>query len=541
MALVEVRNLRVETNPRDRRIPVAVLVDDVSFDLEKGKVLGLIGESGAGKSTIGLTTLGYARAGCHITGGEITINGRDIRKISLGKLRQFRGEEVTYVAQSAAAGFNPAHKLNKQIVETAVRHGTSSHAEALQYAAELFNQLGLPDPENFGDRYPHQVSGGQLQRAMTAMALCSHPDLIVFDEPTTALDVTTQIDVLAAIKRTINFAGTAALYITHDLAVVAQVTDEIMVLRYGKMVEHGTADQILNTPTADYTRRLVSVRRIAAFEKTETESPIVEMRNVTASYSGTTVKVLDDVSMSVSAGQTLAVVGESGSGKSTAARVMTGLLPPETGEILFNGVRLPASIEQRSREQLRDLQMISQMPDVALNPRQNVGVIIGRPLSLYFGMKGAERRERIIELLEAVELDESFMNRLPGKLSGGEKQRVCIARALAANPSVIICDEVTSALDPLVADEILKLLDKLQDKTNVAYIFITHDIATVRAIADTIAVMYLGKVVESGQKTEILSPPHHDYTHLLLSSVPEMEIGWLEKVLEERRMESAGN
>ncbi|MBC8269979.1 MAG: ABC transporter ATP-binding protein, partial [Rhodospirillaceae bacterium] len=333
----------------DKRIPVAVLVDDVSFDLEKGKVLGLIGESGAGKSTIGLTTLGYARNGCHITGGEITVNGRDIRKISMGQLRQFRGEEVTYVAQSAAAGFNPAHKLNKQIVETAVRHGTSSSAEALKYATELFTQLGLPDPETFGERYPHQVSGGQLQRAMTAMALCSHPDLIVFDEPTTALDVTTQIDVLAAIKRTINFAGTAALYITHDLAVVAQVTDEIMVLRYGKMVEHGTADQILNAPSADYTRRLVSVRRNAADEKTKTDSPIVEMHNVTASYSGTTAIVLDDVSMSVCPGQTLAVVGESGSGKSTAARVMTGLLAPAKGEVLFKGSVLPPAIEQRSR------------------------------------------------------------------------------------------------------------------------------------------------------------------------------------------------
>ncbi|MBC8445108.1 MAG: ABC transporter ATP-binding protein, partial [Rhodospirillaceae bacterium] len=210
-------------------------------------------------------------------------------------------------------------------------------------------------------------------------------------------------------------------------------------------------------------------------------------------------------------------------------------------EVLFKGSVLPPAIEQRSREQLRDLQMISQMPDVALNPRQSVGKIIGRPLSLYFDMKGEERRKRVIELLESVELDESFLGRLPGKLSGGEKQRVCIARALAANPSVIICDEVTSALDPLVADEILKLLDKLQEETNVAYVFITHDIATVRAIADTIAVMYLGEVVESGQKSDILSPPHHDYTHLLLSSVPELEIGWLEKVLEERRMESAGN
>ena len=540
MSLVKVRNLRIETCPRDKRTPVTILVDDVSFDLEKGKVLGLIGESGAGKSTIGLSMLLYARNGCAITGGEIFINGRDLMKAGDATIREFRGINITYVAQSAAAGFNPAHRLNEQIIEATVRHGNHNRGDALKYAQELFAQLGLPDPANFGSRFPHQVSGGQLQRAMTAMALCSKPDLIVFDEPTTALDVTTQIDVLAAIKRAIHFANTTALYITHDLAVVAQMADDIMVLRHGKMVEYGSAGKILYEPQAEYTGRLVSVRKIQSDEKTATENSVLEMCNVNAAYPGG-VKVLLNVSMLVSAGQTLAVVGESGSGKSTAARVMTGLLPPLSGEILFNGAPLPPTTEQRSREQLRDVQMISQIPDVALNPRQRIGNIIGRPLKFYFGMKQSERRTRVIQLLKAVELDESYLKRLPGQLSGGQKQRVCIARALAAKPSVIICDEVTSALDPLVADDILRLLLKLQRETNVAYVFITHDIATVRAIADSIVVMYQGQVVETGGKYEVLNPPHHDYTHLLLSSVPEMKLGWMEDVIEQRRMQSADN
>ena len=537
--LVRVRNLRIETRPRDKRLAATVLVDDISFDLEPGRVLGLIGESGAGKSTIGLSVLAYARHGCAISEGQISVRDFDLLAASDRAVRSFRGTGVAYVAQSAAAGFNPAHRLGDQIVEAAVRHGVSSRREAFAHSQTLFAQLGLPDPLGFGRRFPHQVSGGQLQRAMTAMALCANPSLIVFDEPTTALDVTTQIDVLAAIKRAIRFAGAAALYISHDLAVVAQIADEIMVLRHGKMVEHGGTREILTEPRTEYTRRLVSVRKIQSKERPVGDNPILEMRHVDAAYGSE--KVLHDVSMSVCPGQTVAVVGESGSGKSTAARVITGLLPPSRGEVLFNGTPLPPATRKRSREQLRNVQMISQMPDVALNPRQRVQDIVGRPLTFYFGIGASRRHARVIELLNLVELDVSYLRRLPGQLSGGQKQRICIARALAANPSVIVCDEVTSALDPLVADDILKLLLKLQREMQVAYIFITHDIATVRAIADSIVVMYKGRNVETGGRTRVLSPPHHDYTHLLLSSVPEMELGWLEQVIEQRRMQAADN
>jgi len=541
--LLKVRGLKIGATaypPGEK--PVAIkIVHGVDFDLEAGKVLGLIGESGAGKSTIGLAAMAYGRGGVEITGGEVWVNGRNILKENLRNLRRLRGAEVTYVSQSAAASFNPAKKIMEQVTEAAIFQNKFSKAEAEARAVELFAKLGLPDPEHIGDRYPHQVSGGQLQRCMTALALCPEPDLVVFDEPTTALDVTTQIDVLAAIKEAIAATGVAALYITHDLAVVAQVSDHIMVLQQGDMVEYGTVDQIINNPQEEYTKALVSVRSINHEEKTPTDNPVLRVENVTARYKGTNFDVLKNISVDIHPGQTLAVVGESGSGKSTLARVITGLLPPSDGQITFDGRVLNPELATRPIEDLREMQMIYQMADTAMNPRQTVGTIIGRPLEFYFGLKGKAKQKRIQELLDEIELGDGFQDRYPAELSGGQKQRVCIARALAAKPKLIICDEVTSALDPLVADGILKLLLNLQKIEDVAYLFITHDLATVRAIADSIAVMYQGEVVRYGPKSQVLSPPFDDYTDLLLSSVPEMKIGWLEETIEHRRMESAGN
>ena len=541
--LLDIRNLRIEATvyPPGEDPKNIVIVEDVSLTLAKGKVLGLIGESGAGKSTIGLSSMAYGRGGVRITGGQVILNGRDIMKENKAGIQGVRGREVCYVAQSAAAAFNPAHRLIDQVVEAALSHGTATRQEAEERATALFHTLGLPDPENIGKRFPHQVSGGQLQRVMTAMALCSRPDLIVFDEPTTALDVTTQIDVLAAIKDAIRETGVAALYISHDLAVVAQVSDEMMVLRHGKLVEHGQTKQIIEAPNEEYTRALVSVRSIAHEEKKPTDDPLLRVENVTAAYGGGSVKVLKNVSVEVHEGQTLAVVGESGSGKSTLARAITGLLPPMEGKISFSGRELSKALPDRKREDLRELQMIYQMADVAMNPRQTVATIIGRPLEFYFNMRGAEKEKRLGELLDEIEMGTGFADRYPAELSGGQKQRVCIARALAAKPKLIICDEVTSALDPLVADGILKLLLNLQKIENVAYLFITHDLATVKAIADSIAVMFQGEVVRYGPKSMVLKPPFDDYTDLLLSSVPEMQLGWLEKVLSTRKMESAGN
>ena len=540
--LLDIRNLRIEATsyPPGEKPRDVVLVDDVSVSVAKGKVLGLIGESGAGKSTIGLSAMAFGRGGVRLTGGEILLNGRNIRGIDAAGLRSLRGREVTYVAQSAAAAFNPAKRLMEQVIETSLSHGLMGRDEAEQRAVSLFRKLGLPNPESFGSRYPHQVSGGQLQRAMTAMALCPKPDLVIFDEPTTALDVTTQIDVLAAIKEAIRDTGVAALYITHDLAVVAQVADDILVLRHGKKVEYGPVGQIINAPQEAYTQALVSVRSIDHAEKSEAP-PILSVQNVTARYRGTNFDVLRNVTVDLPAGQTLAVVGESGSGKSTLARAITGLLPVSQGRVTFAGRELSRELKDRSRDDLRELQMIYQMADVAMNPRQTVGTIIGRPLEFYFGLGGEEKRRRVQDLLDQIEMGKGFIDRYPAELSGGQKQRVCIARALAAKPKLIICDEVTSALDPLVADGILKLLLQLQAQEGVAYLFITHDLATVRAIADRIAVMYRGQVVRYGGKTDVLTPPFDDYTDLLLSSVPEMQLGWLESVLAHRRMESAGN
>jgi peptide/nickel transport system ATP-binding protein len=453
--------------------------------------------------------------------------------------RALRGARIAYVAQSAAASFNPAHQLLQQTVESTVRHGIKSDSEARADARKLYRDLQLPNPDTIGNRYPHQVSGGQLQRVMTAMAMSPRPDLIIFDEPTTALDVTTQVEVLAAMRRIVEQYHTAAIYITHDLAVVAQMADVIKVLRYGETVEDNDTRTMLSNPSKEYTKSLWSVRSI---EKDEEKSNDIILRvdHIDASYTGSD-KVLDDVTIEVPRGHTVAIVGESGSGKSTAARAITGLLPPSKGQILFNGKPLPPMLKDRSVEQLQKIQMIYQMADTAMNPRHTVRDIIGRPLEFYLGLRGKERDKRLLELVEMIELDESFIDRLPAELSGGQKQRICIARALAANPDLIICDEVTSALDQIVQKGILELLLRMQKELGLTYIFITHDIATVKAISDQIVVMLQGQVVEQGMKSEILSPPYPEYTKLLLSSVPEMDPDWLTGLLKQRAEEGTAS
>lgn len=530
--LLNIRDLYIEGYQEEEWRQI---VKGVSLHVNRGEVLGLIGESGAGKSTIGIATMGYTRAGCRIKSGSILFEGNELFGADDETLRKMRGPRISYVAQSAAASFNPAQKLTHQFVETAVQEGVMSFAEAEGRAKELFRRLDLPDPDKIGERYPHQVSGGQLQRCMVAMAMACNPDLIVFDEPTTALDVTTQIEVLGAIKEVIEAYGTAAIYISHDLAVVAQIADRIMVLRHGFEVETGETRQMIENPKEDYTRELLSVRKSRGETVDhESEEIVLEVKNVKAAY-GNKVIVLDGVSTKIVRGETVSIVGESGSGKSTLARVITGLLPPIDGEVRFHGNSIQPMLKKRPKELLRRMQMIYQMPDTALNPKHKVKKILGRPLNFYFGMSEKERNLRILELLEMIELEPEYAERLPDELSGGEKQRVCIARALAAEPELIICDEVTSALDQLVAKGILKLLQKLQNELKVSYMFITHDLDTVKAISDHIVVMYQGKVVEQGQKTVILDPPYEPYTDLLLSSVPEMDPDWLNRVIEHRQ------
>ncbi|MEM7300912.1 MAG: ABC transporter ATP-binding protein [Pseudomonadota bacterium] len=527
--LVDMREVRIDGYSDERWHEI---VKGVDLTLRRGEVMGLIGESGAGKSTLGLAAMGFARPGCRLTSGSIKFDGMELRTAPESEKRKLWGSRIAYVAQSAAAAFNPAHRLIDQTVEATVAGTGQSDSDIRQDAQELYASLQLPDPNNIGSRYPHQVSGGQLQRIMTAMAMSPRPDLIIFDEPTTALDVTTQVEVLVAMRDIVEQFNTAAIYITHDLAVVAQMADFIKVLRYGEEVEEAETRKMLESPEKDYTKSLWSVR---ALEKPESKSDdiILSIDGVDAAY-GNTIKVLHDVKINVPRGKTVAVVGESGSGKSTTARVITGLLPPSKGDVKFNGEPLPEALKERNKDQLRRIQMIYQMADTAMNPRQTVGEIIGRPLDFYHGLTGKAAEKRVIELMEMIELDESFIDRLPAELSGGQKQRICIARALAAEPEVIICDEVTSALDQIVQEGILKLLLRLQEEFNITYLFITHDIAVVQAISDEIVVMFQGKVVEQGLKSEILSPPHPDYTQLLLSSVPEMDPDWLSNLMEER-------
>ena len=538
--LLKIRNLKIEGRSDEVWNPI---INGIDLDLKKGEVLGLIGESGAGKSSIGLAAMGFTRDGCRISGGSVEFDGVDLVTASAAVKRSMLGKRIAYVAQSAAASFNPAHRLLDQHTEAPVQHRVQSRSESELDGIELYQRLRLPDPDNIGFRYPHQVSGGQLQRAMTAMAMSCRPDLIIFDEPTTALDVTTQIEVLAAIRDIVEQFDTAAIYITHDLAVVAQMADRIKVLLRGDEVEEADTRSMLSDPKEDYTKSLWAVRSFKRPSKPAVlkgAMPIVSLKNVSAAYGKS--PVLFDVDFDIHAGRTVAVVGESGSGKSTAARCITGLLPPSQGHIEFNGEALPLDYRKRSKDQLRQAQMIYQMADTALNPRSRIGDIIGRPVQFYSGLTGTAKRKRVEELLVQIEMEPSlYIDRLPGELSGGQKQRIGIARALAAEPQFIICDEVTSALDQLVAEGILRLLAQLQDDLGLSYMFITHDLATVSAISDEVVVMKDGCVVEQGPKAEMFQPPHHPYTDLLLSSVPEMNPDWLTTLLKTRGVDNIGD
>ncbi len=526
--LLEMRDIHIEGFADEKWNPI---IKGVDLTLRRGEVLGLIGESGAGKSTLGKAAMGYTQPGCRITAGSIQFDGQDLRVLRASGLQHLWGTRMAYVAQSAAASFNPAHKLLDQTVAATVREGLKPDAEARDDARVLFRALSLPAPDSIGERYPHQVSGGQLQRIMTAMAMSPRPDLIIFDEPTTALDVTTQVEVLSSMRKIVDEFNTAAIYITHDLAVVAQMADRIKVLRYGEEVEEAETSKMLTAPQKDYTKSLWSVRMLRKDPQTS-DDLVLSIDGIDAAY-GPSAKVLHDVTINLPRGKTVAIVGESGSGKSTTARVVTGLLPASNGRVLFNGEALPPALKNRSKDQLRRIQMIYQMADTAMNPRQTVGEIIGRPLEFYHGLNGKAQESRVLELLDDIELNEDFYDRLPSELSGGQKQRICIARALAADPDVIICDEVTSALDQIVQEGILRLLMRQQQERGISYLFITHDIATVEAISDEIVVMLQGEVVEQGLKTEVMAPPYPAYTQKLLKSVPEMDPNWLDRIMAE--------
>lgn len=539
--LVEIRDLKVEaTTDAGRRVEI---IKGVSFEIAPGEIVALIGESGSGKTTIALTLLGYTRTGCRISGGHVRVDGRDVANLPEKERAKVRGITVSYVPQSAAAAFNPAQRIMDQVIEITRIHELMPRAQAEAKAVELFRALSLPSPETIGGRYPHQVSGGQLQRLSAAMALIGDPKVVIFDEPTTALDVTTQIEVLRAFKSVMRQSLMAGVYVSHDLAVVAQIADRIVVLKGGVIQEVGDTAQILSAPKHPYTQELLAafapagrVPAQAADPEGAPPRPVLELEAVSAGYGklradGTPlILAVDKVSFKLERGRNLGIIGESGCGKSTLARSIAGILPPCSGTISFDGKPIAPLARDRSPEDLRKLQIVFQSADTALNPAKSIEDILGRPLAFYHGLRGAARDARIDRLLELVHLPRALKHRLPGELSGGQKQRVNLARALAADPELILCDEITSALDTVVAAAIIELLKDLQRELGLSYLFISHDLTTVQAICDEVAVMYRGNKVEQLPAGQVGSTAGHPYSRLLMSSVPKLDPAWLDNL-----------
>jgi peptide/nickel transport system ATP-binding protein len=521
----------------------ATLVDALSFTIQPGEVLALIGESGSGKTTTALALMGHARRGCRISGGSVRIGDIDVLALGARQLRALRGRTVAYIAQSAAASFDPSRTILDQVVEPACLHGTLRRAQAELKAIALFRELALPDPETIGQRYPHQVSGGQLQRLMAAMALITDPEVVILDEPTTALDVTTQVEVLRAFRRVVRERQVTAVYVSHDLAVVAQMADHILVLRDGCMREVGATERLLTTPQNDYTRSLLAAARPAPRPGTTLAAGadvLLRVQGLSAGYGARdkagrpSIMILEDIDLELRRGQAIGVIGESGSGKTTLARVVAGLLAPSAGTMQFHGRTLAPSLGQRSHDDLRRIQIVFQSADTALNPSHTIERILARPLQFYKGLKGEALRQRVDELLDLVKLPRTVAGRLPGGLSGGQKQRVNLARALAAEPDLILCDEVTSALDTVVGAAVLDLIAELRRELGVSYLFISHDLHTVRAVCDEIVVMRDGRKLAQVARADYDRGPHHPYYEQLARAVPELRRGWLDELDRQR-------
>ena len=521
----------------------ATLVDALSFTIQPGEVLALIGESGSGKTTTALALMGYARRGCRISGGSVRIGDVDVLALNARQLRGLRGRTVTYIAQSAAASFDPSRTILDQVVEPACLHGTLRRAEAELKAIALFRELALPEPETIGQRYPHQVSGGQLQRLMAAMALITDPEVVILDEPTTALDVTTQVEVLRAFRRVVRERQVTAVYVSHDLAVVAQMADHILVLRDGCMREVGATERLLMAPQNEYTKSLLAAAcpapRVSA-ANAENADVLLRVQGLSAGY-GTrnpegkpAIMILEGIDLELRRGQAIGVIGESGSGKTTLARAVAGLLPPSAGTMEFHGRELTPALAQRTRDELRRIQIVFQSADTALNPSHTIERILARPLQFYKGLKGPALRRRIDELLDLVKLPRTLADRLPSGLSGGQKQRVNLARALAAEPDLILCDEVTSALDTVVGAAVLDLIAELRRELGVSYLFISHDLHTVRSVCDEIVVMRHGRKLAQVARADYDRGPHHPYYEQLARAVPELRRGWLDELDRQR-------
>jgi len=587
---LEVENLRVELEGSGTDI-----VDEVSFSIAAGEILGLVGESGSGKTTVGLAILGHCRRGARFAGGSVRIAGESILEKPPEVLRALRGKTVSYVPQDPSASLNPAVRVETQLLETLEAHSFgASDEERRRRLGEMLDEVLLPSNREFLRRYPHQLSGGQQQRAALAMAFACRPRVIVLDEPTTGLDVTTQAHVLETVRELCRSHGVAGLYVSHDLAVVAVLADRVAVMYAGRMVEVGPQRQLFRAAAHPYTRNLVQAipdlsgryalvgipgrapppghrprgcffeprcelavedcagsfppvstvapshavrcwraedvlaesvkertRAGAADRKRRGEEVLLAVKGVRASHGER--QVVHDVSLDLWPHECLALVGESGSGKTTLARCIAGLHSRYTGEVALRGAVLQPGAAARDRESRRLIQYVFQSPYSSLNPRKTIGQIVSQPIRLFFGADRGRTHRQVGHLLERVALNPALAGRYPDQLSGGERQRVAIARALAAEPSFLVCDEITSALDVSVQAAIVELLGALQREMGLALLFVTHNLALIRTIAQEVAVMSEGRIVEFGAVDSVLESPQAGYTRRLLSDTPSLD------------------
>ena len=615
-ALVDIKDLTV--GYRNKRGQMVHVLRHVSLQMKRGETLGLVGESGCGKSTLGLAMLGFLRSGSEILSGTISFQDQNMFNLPYKRLEAIRGKDIALIPQNAGQSLTPTMRIGPQIVEALELNAKITGKAAEKRALELFAQVRLPDPKEMLTRYPHELSGGQQQRVAVAMALAGEPEMLVLDEPTTGLDVTTQAHILDLLSDIVKTTGTAMMYISHDLGVIARVSDRVAVMYAGRVVEDSPVSEIFSQPAHPYARGLLeSIPRLSfagipksmpgqppvpgkkevgcscaprcsfatdschnelpeleqlnrgghlvrchnsanvlaidfsqelreVFEHSRVKKasvPAIQLKDVEITYHrpGLLDKWLgkkeppatvSNINVTVNEGETLALVGESGSGKSTIVRTISGLLPAKSGKIQFQDFDLTVGVDARPMDLRKRIQMIFQNPDASLNPRHSVSEILDQPLNLYFPeMSQQDRQKRKNELLDRVRLGRHYLRRFPGQLSGGEKQRVSIARAFAANPEIVLCDEVTSALDVSVQAAVLSLLAELQREQNTTYIFITHDLAVVHAFADRVAVLYQGRLCEVGSVEEIYAPPFHPYTETLLGAALEPDPGMEPKLL----------
>ncbi|MBB3113753.1 peptide/nickel transport system ATP-binding protein [Paenibacillus phyllosphaerae] len=530
--LLQVHNLSVSFFTRDQEVEA---VRNVSFEVNRGETIGIVGESGSGKSVTARTIMRLLPSPPSIVkGGQVLFQGENLADKTDAEMEHIRGKEIGMIFQDPMSSLNPTMRIGRQIEESLNKHRKLSGSEARKEAIALLDMVGIPNSEARYEQYPHEFSGGMRQRVMIAIALACRPSLLIADEPTTSLDVTIQAQILHELKTIQRQLGTAVILITHDLGVVAGMCDRVVVMKDGEIVESGTTEQIFADPKHPYTKKLLQAlprldepkkpKPLPVIARPADDVPLLEVRSLRQHFDlgkGQTVKAVNDISFHIEAGETLGVVGESGSGKSTTGRTILRLHEATGGEVLFRGIPLQGLNRTEMKTMRRHMGIIFQDPYASLNPRLRVADLIGETLDVHGLHKGKkERQKRVEELLEMVGLQASHAQRYPHEFSGGQRQRIGIARTLAVSPEFIVCDEPLSALDVSIQAQIVKLLEELQQRLGLTYLFIAHDLSMVKHISDRVAVMYKGKIVELAESEELYANPIHPYTQSLLSAIP---------------------